>query len=98
MVEIYLLLDITIARRKVILEGSVQRGRRRVITLIDYLGLVNSLMNCLCLVKQLWWKTIESLEVLMVSSNIDDTKWIMDSECSFQMTHKRLWFQEFTEL
>jgi len=34
----------------------------------------------------------------MVSSNIDDCEWIMNSRCSFHMTSNSLCFQEFTKI
>lgn len=62
MVEIHHPLDVTIVRRKVTPKGFIQRGRKRLKTLIDYLSLVNDLTDCLHLVKQLCWKTIMNHE------------------------------------
>jgi len=58
MVEIHRLSYFTTERRKDTPKGSIQIGRRRVPTLIDRLGLANGLMDHLCMVKQLWWKTV----------------------------------------
>ena len=39
----------------------------------------------------------ESAEALMVSEKNPETKWIMDSGCSWHMTPNRSWFEQFSD-